>query len=113
MKKIFLFTLVLTSIIYVNAQCWQMAKAGYAQTLAIKDDGTLWAWGQTLLYTPNFDGGIFLQPTQVGADHDWKLLSPVEIKFASIETHPLTFLDFNESNPFIDEIKKTGIDLIS
>ena len=45
-------------------------------TLALKTDGTLWAWGQ------NFDGQLGLgdttrrlSPTQVGTDNDWKLVA--------------------------------------
>jgi alpha-tubulin suppressor-like RCC1 family protein len=46
MKTIFyLIPILFTITIQVNAQCWQKIASGYNYTLAIKTDGTLWAWG--------------------------------------------------------------------
>ena len=45
---------------------------------------------------------------------NWSLLTPVKIKskkFFSIEPHPYSEKYFNEGDPFIDEIKKTGIEI--
>ena len=45
---------------------------------------------------------------------NWSLLSPVKIKnrkFVDIEPHPFSEKNFKEGDPFIDEIKKTGIEI--
>lgn len=42
---------------------------------------------------------------------DWHTLSPVNIRFTDIEPHPYSTKYFSESDPFIDEIKKTGIEI--
>ncbi len=44
MKKLLLF-LSLAFSINANAQCWSQISTGTLHTLAIKTDGTLWAWG--------------------------------------------------------------------
>ena len=43
---------------------------------------------------------------------DWSMLTPVKTskrKFMAIEPHPFSIADFEEGDPFIDEIKRTGI----
>ena len=56
-----------------NAQCWAKVSARYLHTLAIKTDGTLWAWGRNdngqLGIGNTIDKNV---PTQVGTDTDWK-----------------------------------------
>ena len=60
----------------INAQCWQKVSAGNDFTLAIKSDGTLWAWGDN-------DGGQLgdgtnidkYNTTQVGTDNNWQSIS--------------------------------------
>jgi len=42
---------------------------------------------------------------------DWHILSPVNIKFTDIEPHPFPTDYFEKGDPFIDEIKKTGIEI--
>jgi predicted nucleotidyltransferase len=42
---------------------------------------------------------------------DFHLLSPINIHFTAIEPHPYTPKDFEEGDPFIDEIKRTGIEI--
>jgi predicted nucleotidyltransferase len=45
---------------------------------------------------------------------NWHALSPIIIKdsrFTDIETHTFTTKDFEEGDPFIEEIKKTGIEI--
>lgn len=37
--------LVLFITLQISAQCWQTISAGYSHSLAVKEDGTLWAWG--------------------------------------------------------------------
>ena len=42
---------------------------------------------------------------------DWHLLSPINIRFAEIEPHPYSSEYFELGDPFIEEIKKTGIEI--
>ncbi len=75
MKKIILSTLLLLNLV-LNAQCWKTVSTGADFCIAIKEDGTLWAWG----HNDNGQLGIGTNPdqkipTQVGADSDWKSLS--------------------------------------
>lgn len=45
---------------------------------------------------------------------NWSLLTPVKIKskkFLSIEPHPFSEKYFKEGDPFIEEIKKTGLEI--
>jgi len=42
--------------------------------VAIKDDGTLWAWGDDYSYVPPWvgeDGAFKNKPTRIGTDKDW------------------------------------------
>jgi len=60
---------------------WKIATAGEEHTLAIKTDGTLWAWGlnwRGKLGIDNTDGIVSerrLSPTQVGTDTNWKTVT--------------------------------------
>ena len=40
---------------------------------------------------------------------NWKMLAPVTALFYDVEPHPYTPKNFFKGDPFIDEIKKTGI----
>jgi hypothetical protein len=40
-----------------------------------------------------------------------KLYSKINVKYPDIETHPFPTDYFNESDPFIEEIKRTGIEI--
>ncbi|MDR2542900.1 MAG: hypothetical protein LBC80_05570 [Treponema sp.] len=56
---------------------WEFLSAGDEYTLAVKKDGSLWAWGnnangRTGLGT---DTGTTIVPTRVGTDADWVLIS--------------------------------------
>ena len=43
MKKLIYLLLILPT--FTTAQCWQSIDAGANHTLAIRNDGTLWSWG--------------------------------------------------------------------
>ena len=49
MKKTITLLLLLLSL-QTFAQCWQSISAGDYHSLAIKNDGTLWAWGRNTSY---------------------------------------------------------------
>ena len=42
---------------------------------------------------------------------DWHMLAPVGIKFSDIEPHPYSTKYFEEGDPLIEVIKKTGIEI--
>ncbi len=54
------------------------------------------------LVSDNFSGNPYA---------DWHILSPINIKFTDIEPHPFTTEYFEKGDPFINEIKKTGIEI--
>lgn len=64
--------LVLFITLQMSAQCWQSISAGEYHTLAIKDDGTLWAWGRNVLYQLG-DGTEVNKniPIQIGTANNW------------------------------------------
>ena len=72
MKKLLLTTLGLLCLTGMNAQCWTNISIISDRSLAIKDDGTLWAWGANLGGENGPDGAHMYEPTQVGSDTDWK-----------------------------------------
>lgn len=68
-------TATATIVVTVPLACWDRFSLGGAHTLAIKTDGTLWAWGQ------NFYGQLGIgnntntnTPVQIGTDNDWKAI---------------------------------------
>jgi alpha-tubulin suppressor-like RCC1 family protein len=78
MKKLMSFSLVFfTSYLTVFSQCWQTVSAGNGYTIAIKPDGTLWAFGL------NFDGrlgdgtenNIRESPVKISLASNWKSIS--------------------------------------
>jgi len=75
MKILSKLTIVLLSVcagITATAQCWEMVRTGANHCIAIKNNGTLWAWGS------NSDGQLgsggssdIWTPYQIGVDNDW------------------------------------------
>lgn len=67
------FLLLLLFIPYNSfAQCWTQIAAGDSHSLALKSDGTLWAWG--LNDKGQLGDGTTVSktiPTQIGTDTDW------------------------------------------
>lgn len=64
--------LLLFITLQISAQCWQSISAGEYHSLAIKDDGTLWAWGRNELYQLG-DGTEVNRniPKQIGTANNW------------------------------------------
>lgn len=75
MKKLMIFYItVLINVTIVNAQCWRFVSSGNNHTVAIKSDGTLWAWGTNYngQLGNGIDGGIYLVPIQIGSENNWE-----------------------------------------
>ena len=71
----------------LQAQCWQTVAAGIDHTIAIRPDGSLWAWG--------FNGSGQLgdgslqnrgTPVQICTDTDWKVISAAGNQSFAIKT---------------------------
>ena len=71
-KKTLFIILLLYMPFSSIAQCWAKVAAGGYHTLAIKTDGTLWAWGRNNFGQLGIGNTIDKNvPTQVGNDTDW------------------------------------------
>lgn len=79
MKKIILLLFLFLFAINGNAQCWKMISAGNDNTLAIKQDGTLWGWGDSV-YTNG------TTPVQIGTATNWETVSAGYIHALAIKT---------------------------
>lgn len=74
MKKITLLLLLFN--LCLNAQCWKTVSLGADFCIGLKEDGTLWSWGN------NSDGQLGIGvagnkqiPTRIGEDADWESIS--------------------------------------
>ena len=56
---------------------WESVEAGQAYSLALKNDGTLWAWGNNTYSQCGTATGVtnITAPTQVSSDTDWESVS--------------------------------------
>lgn len=68
--------LLFTFTLSVNGQCWKTVSSGADFCVALKEDGTLWAWGH------NDSGQLGIGssedkdlPVQIGIDSDWDSIS--------------------------------------
>jgi alpha-tubulin suppressor-like RCC1 family protein len=92
MKKIILLQFFLFNIILLaNAQCWKSVSQGPNFVLAIKTDGTLWAWGNGYYgVLGNGTNGPLSEtntPIQVGSDADWKTVSCGNASVMALKTN--------------------------
>ena len=85
-KTFVLLALTLLSQI-TFAQCWKEIAAGDNHSVAIKADGTLWAWGRNH-YGQLGDGTTVNKnvPTQIGTDTDWASIDAASITTVAIKT---------------------------
>lgn len=77
MKRYFLFlSLLFATIRPLYAQCWSQISGGGYHTVALKSDGSLWAWGKNVSGQLG-DGTLEDKtiPTQIGNNRDWRLIS--------------------------------------
>jgi|GEM_PF-646364 len=68
---------------------WAYVAAGYFHTMAIKADGSLWAWGWAAwgrLGTGVSSWGSFADPMRVGFDNDWAYVSAGHSHTVAIKT---------------------------
>jgi len=75
-RSLFLLLFLINLSQNSRAQCWSFVSNGAGHTLAIKTDGTLWAWGNNN-YGQLGAGGVANQhtPVKVGTDNDWVSVS--------------------------------------
>jgi alpha-tubulin suppressor-like RCC1 family protein len=60
----------------LNGAKWKSLSAGNSHAIALKDDGTMWAWGWN--YSGQLGDGTNtekLRPTQVGGDNTWSMVA--------------------------------------
>jgi alpha-tubulin suppressor-like RCC1 family protein len=70
-----------------TASDWETISAGKNHNLAIKTDGTLWAWGSNMFYQLG-DGTTVDKsvPTQIGTDTDWKYIAAASVYSMAVKT---------------------------
>jgi alpha-tubulin suppressor-like RCC1 family protein len=76
MKSIFSLLLMLFIVFDADAQCWKSISLGSGHNIAIKNDGTLWAWGFN--YNGQLGDGTKISsaiPIQIGKDSNWLMVS--------------------------------------
>jgi alpha-tubulin suppressor-like RCC1 family protein len=86
MRKILLLILVLLNI-QINAQCWKAITVKGHHTVAIKTDGTLWAWGYNQ-YGQLGDGTTLDKnlPTKIGTANNWQTIVAGTFHTVAIKT---------------------------
>lgn len=87
MKNTIFILFVVAFNIQLVAQCWDTVSVGERHSVAIKTDGTLWAWGD------NTDGQIGdgteiekSYPVQIGTDNTWSQISAGQLYTMAIKT---------------------------
>ncbi len=84
----FLFILLFIAISYNSfSQCWKEIVAGAEHTIALKTDGTLWAWGNN--DNGQLGDGTTISkniPTQIGTDSDWAIIESMTESTFAIKT---------------------------
>jgi alpha-tubulin suppressor-like RCC1 family protein len=87
MKATIKIILILCIAMQTNAQCWRSVASGLEHTLAIKNDGTLWAWGRNDSGQLGIGTAINSNiPVQVGTANNWKIVSGGTDHSAGIQT---------------------------
>jgi alpha-tubulin suppressor-like RCC1 family protein len=75
MKQIFTIVFILF-VFTCKSQCWSKVSAGALHTLAIKNDGTLWAWGDNIEgQLGNGTTTTSNSPVKIGNAVDWQVIA--------------------------------------
>ncbi|MCI4443415.1 MAG: T9SS type A sorting domain-containing protein [Lentimicrobium sp.] len=99
MKKTTLLIFLFLFAIKGNAQCWKSISASPKNTIAIKMDGTLWAWGDSVL--TGSGTGSKSTPYQIGTATNWQTVSAGNSHALAIKTDgTLWAWGFNLSGEF-------------
>jgi alpha-tubulin suppressor-like RCC1 family protein len=69
--------------IYGAGTNWKQVSCGKESTVAMKTDGTLWAWGVIQHFYPTATYAI-LTPVQISADTNWKTISGIGTRYYAI-----------------------------
>ena len=60
----------------LNADTWRFVSAGYSHTVAIRTDGSLWAWGRNVWGQLGDDTTTDRHsPVRIGANYEWRFVS--------------------------------------
>ena len=91
MKKLlllFIFFLTISSTLFAQS-CWREVSGGQNFSIAIKNDGTLWGWGQNSNLLGLGLGNLANQnlPIQIGTDNDWLTVSAGTIHTLAVKTN--------------------------
>ncbi|WES98168.1 T9SS type A sorting domain-containing protein [Chryseobacterium arthrosphaerae] len=76
-----------TTLSSTEASCWQSASAGAYYSLGLKNDGTLWAWGDN--YDGSLGDGTFIDrytPVKIGSSANWTKICAGLTHAAGIKT---------------------------
>ncbi|MDX1250997.1 MAG: Ig-like domain-containing protein [Gammaproteobacteria bacterium] len=67
---------------------WKVVSAGHGHTVAIKTDGTLWAWGWNSYgqIGDGITGGLRTTPTRIGTANTWAAVTAGEVHTVALQT---------------------------
>jgi alpha-tubulin suppressor-like RCC1 family protein len=104
MKKIILSLLIISFNCQIKAQCWEKVSAHHNHSLAIKNDGTLWAWGSNQSFQLGGGSQTFINyPIQIGLDNDWESISAGDVMSLAIKSNG-TLWQWGSISPTIYQI---------
>lgn len=90
MKKPVLLSALLLTALFANAQCWKTITAGKQHSLGIKNDGTLWVWGDNYYHQLGLGDNINypsdrIIPSQLGTATNWQTIVSSERHTVSLK----------------------------
>lgn len=90
MKKSLLIATTLLTVFFANAQCWKTIAAGKEHSLGIKNDGTLWVWGDNYYHQLGLGDNINYPSdrtilVQLGIATNWQTIAGSEKHTVSLK----------------------------